>query len=434
MSQLKLKLKSHALVAVGGVLFPLLGFGATCDVKTYGAHGDGRHVDTAQIQQAINDTRCDSVVLGNGVFLSGSLVLKSNFKLEIQPDAVLKGVLDNSSYPSTNPPVTNSELNGYARKALVYGESLHDVSISGGGTIDGSGTNPDWVHHESTRPSAILLVLSKSVTVENISVKDAGMWAVVIGESENVTLRGLKIRSFVGPNRDGIDIVDSHRVLIENSSVISGDDAICLKSGSDFGVKDVVVRNSSVLQTGSNALKLGSASRGYFKNITFENVDVKNTYKAAMALMSIDGGTISNIKFKKIRIENAGSAILTVLGRRRFSFGSAGKIDGVSFSNISGSIRGTWGSIITGSSGLFSESKISNLSLSDVKLRFTSASTKFASDWPEYSGEYPDPDIWGDGPAYGFYFRHIDGLKLSKVDLRAARGETRPPMVRVDAP
>ena len=53
-----------------------------------------------------------------------------------------------------------------------------------------------------------------------------------------------------GPNADGIDIEHSARVVVQNSRVRCGDDALCLKAGFAPSLLrptvDVLVRNNSV--------------------------------------------------------------------------------------------------------------------------------------------------------------------------------------------
>src|SRR6185295_2960456 len=94
-------------------------------------------------------------------------------------------------------------------------------------------------------------------------------------EVENLTIRYLDIDSPLSGNRDGIDVVDGHHVLIENVVVRSEDDSICLKSGSRRGVEDVVVRKSHVRQSiVANGLKFGTASYGTLKRVLFEDITV----------------------------------------------------------------------------------------------------------------------------------------------------------------
>ena len=98
---------------------------------------------------------------------------------------------------------------------------------------------------------------------------------------------------FVHGNRDGCDVVDCWHVTVANCTIDSGDDAICLKSGSSRGVNDVLVKNCTVTKSQSNGLKFGTASTGPFTNITFQDCTLQNVAHSAMAVESVDGGAIS---------------------------------------------------------------------------------------------------------------------------------------------
>ena len=76
------------------VIFSLRVFGATCDVREFGARGDGVHLDTPAIEAAIQACaqRGGGVVeFGPGTYLSGSIELKDNITLSLAPGSRLSG-------------------------------------------------------------------------------------------------------------------------------------------------------------------------------------------------------------------------------------------------------------------------------------------------------------------------------------------------------
>lgn len=412
-----------------------------CDVRDYGARGDGVTKDTAAIQAAVDACagQGGEVHLSNGTFLSGTIRLESKLSFVVDAGATLLGTQDDADYPEQNPATANSQLNN-CRKALIYGENVHDVHLTGGGTIDGNGTAAKWNNPpEATRPMAIFVVLSSDVTVDSLTVKNSAMWTLVTMETDNVVIRGVTIDSTVGATRDGIDIVDDHHVLVENCTIKSEDDSVCLKSGVARGVDDVTVRNVHILQSGvANAMKLGTAGYGSFTNITFDSIDAAHADKAAMAVESVDGATIQNVAFQNISFHDVGTPFFVIIGDRGSRpLGSPrqiGSIDGVRFENVTGrSPRHAWGSILSGLTENGVTYPIRNVTFTDVNLTVQGHGSGTPADPPEYAGQYPDPNLWGDTPGYGLFLRHVDGVSFTRSSIALAGSDDRVEIHAVDA-
>lgn len=429
-------------------LFFLVGFKSpspiVCDVKDFGALGDGKTKDTQAIQAAID--RCagtgGTVILKNGVYVSGTLNLKSRMIFHIDITATLKGSKRDSDYPELSIDSDNSQL-ADLKKSLLFAKEVTDLTIEGRGKIDGSGGKLGWIIPwitESKRPMAIFIAQSKGIVIQDLRVRDAAMWGVVTLESDNVIIRGLDIHTPYLPNRDGIDIVDGHNVLIENNTVYSQDDSICLKTGSRHGTENVIVRNNIVrASTFANGLKLGTASVGSFKNILFENNSISNVNLAAMTVESIDGARVENIVFKDIDIRNTGTPFFILLGKRKEKENTlpVGSIDGVHFINIrSERTKKSWGSPIAGTviDGVRHAPKDITFKNVDVLFRGARRMSEVPSTPKEYKGQYPDPHMWGKLPASGLYFRHVDEIQIEDSLFRTSgRRDPRPVIVKDDA-
>jgi polygalacturonase len=110
------------------------------DVTSYGAIGDATTVSTAAIQRAIDACATAGggvVVVPPGVFLSGALYFKPGVDLEVRTGAVLKGTTNLADFP---PVYTSWEgVERYWTSGLLNFIGMRDVTLSGGGTIDGSG-------------------------------------------------------------------------------------------------------------------------------------------------------------------------------------------------------------------------------------------------------------------------------------------------------
>jgi polygalacturonase len=376
--------------------------------------------------------------------LSGTLRLRSGVTLSLDSGATLLGSQDDADYPTLSPPTNNTQL-ANCRKALLYAESAHDIRIAGAGVIDGNGGKPSWQgpaaqNPESKRPMAIFTALSRNVTIEGVTVKGAAMWAVVNLEVTNLTLRGITVDSTFSGTRDGIDVVDGAHVLIDDVDVTSQDDSICLKSGAPMGLSDVTVRNSRVHRSlVGNGLKFGTASYGPLSNVTFDGVSVEHVDKAAMALEAVDGSQISAVTFRNITFDDVGAPVFILLGDRGDTPAGSprrvGDVNGVSFENISGgSLRHAWGSAISGTvtpDGV--DHHVKNVSFSGIDFLAPGGVAAVPASPPEYAGQYPDANMWGDLPAYGFFLRHAINVSFAGASTALASPDARQPLVQLDA-
>jgi hypothetical protein len=356
----------------------------------------------------------------------------------VDEGATLRGTLDDADYPDQHPATNNSQLNN-CRKALIYAEGVHDLHLTGAGVIDGNGTAPKWNNPpEKTRPMAVFIALSSDVTVDRLTVKNSAMWTLVTMETDNVVIRDVNIDSTVGATRDGIDIVDGHHVLIENCTIKSEDDSVCLKSGVARGVDDVIVRNVHILQSGvANSMKLGTASYGSFTNIEFDTIDAYHADKAAMAVESVDGAMIGNVVFRNIQFHDVGTPLFVLIGDRGARPAGAprriGSIDGVRFENVTGDTpRHAWGSIVSGLRANGVTYPVRNLAFTDVNIAVRGRGAGTLGDPPEYAGQYPDPNLWGDVPGYGLFLRHVDGMSFTRSSIGLVGDDGRPELHAVD--
>jgi len=412
------------------------------DVKNYGAVGDGTTKDTAAIQAAIEAAAGTggSVYLHDGIFLSGMIQLRSNMTLYIDSSATLKGSPLAADYPDTSPLTYNTQIGVTANtnKALVYAENVENIKIDGGGTIDGSGdffNGPSGT--EATRPIAIYVVLSSNVTEQNIYIKKSGMWTVVNAESDYLTVRNIYLDVKLGSNRDGFDILDCWHLLLEDVTVSTGDDSICIKSGKRRGVQDVLIRNSNVVASGTNGLKFGTASYGAFKDVRFEDNMVKGVKYCAMCVESVDGADISNITFERIDVQDAGNPFFVILGKRsdratKDDSAKQGTLNTVTFKDIIGkNMNTTWGSPITGSNmSDGTKYTLQNINFINVDITYKGGKTTVPTEPKEYAlAQYPESNIFGDLPAYGYYVRHADGVTFTNVTTNVSPTDARSAIV-----
>ncbi len=411
------------------------------DVRDFGAVGDGVTNDQQAIQKAIDAAveAKGTVLLTAGKYLTGQLLLGSNMVLQIDSSATLLGIQSDAEAAYPHHLIETQYINRMlqdCQRRLIYGNHVENVTITGGGTIDGQGDYEPWMNvkelgTEKDRPSILAFVDAKNITVENITMIDPACWTQVYIESENITIRGIKVHTGnLTPNRDGIDIVDCHRVLIEDCDIKSEDDGICFKSGSEFGVKDVMVRRCVIDKLNVNAgncFKLGTDGLGSFMNFDVSELTLKNAFQnSALVVESMDGALIDNLNFNNINISNSGQAIFVLLADRRRTVQGRktriGSISNLHFRNIKGSgFTQEYPSIITGIPG----HHIQNVTFENLDLRLKGGVQEIGQKVKEYDGKYPEGSKFGVTNAHAFFVRHTDQVTFKNCKISTETDDAR---------
>ncbi len=301
-------------------------------VTKYGAVPDGKTVDTAAIQRAIDAAAKvgrGTVVFAPGIYLTGALFLKTGVNLDVGKGAILRGVQVLSAYPEMWTRVAGIEMTWPAALINVYRQS--GVRIFGQGTIDGNGKiwwDKYWrmrrsydkmglrwaADYDCRRPRLIQIYKSSNVSLDGLRLERSGFWTVHICFSREVTVDGVTIRNNIGgrgPSTDGIDVDSSSHVLIEHADISDNDDAIVLKSGRDADglrvdrpTEDVVVRDS-VVRDAAAGFTIGSETSGGIRNVKVENITVLAAVPKGIYFKSAKtrGGSIRNIVIRGMRME-----------------------------------------------------------------------------------------------------------------------------------
>jgi polygalacturonase len=303
------------------------------NIVDYGAKGDAVAINTESIQKAID--RCSSegggtVLVPNGIFMTGAIRLKNNVALYLDATAILKGVDD---------------LAAYFNKALVYAESQDNISISGPGKIHGHGDHPVFQSDDpyngikNVRPFAILFDKCTNVRLKEFTLNNSAFWCIKLLQCNNVTVDDINVISRVVANNDGIDITDCFNVRLANSFFDCGDDAICPKSESEIGVKKLVITNC-IIKSESNGIKFGTASIGGFEDIAISNCHIYDTRLAGIALELVDGGIFDRITINNITMHNVNGGLFIKLGHRKG--GKSGILRNIVVSNLIATGIGMW--------------------------------------------------------------------------------------------
>lgn len=265
------------------------------DVRDYGAIGDGTKDDGPAIQKAIDDANSAGggiILLSGRTYLSGPLKLGSCMNLMIRQGTTLKAL-----------PMDRYPVEGDRCPDFITAQKLHDVLISGGGTIDGQG-EPWWVKFDSKaqmpgRPRLLYLSRVERLAVSGLNIKDAPMFNVVLNNVTDTTISGLTITADANsPNTDGID-VRGVNTLITNCSIAVGDDNVAIGSPSSK------VRVTNCRFGVGHGLSIGSYTRSGVSDVVANNVTFDGTVTGIQGKSQRGrGGLVENLHYSNITMKN----------------------------------------------------------------------------------------------------------------------------------
>lgn len=404
------------------------------DARDFGAAGDGRTLDTAAIQKAVDacaKAGGGRVYLQGGRFLSGTIRLRSHVTLYVEAGAALVGSTNIDDYPDITPQIVYLYRARFTR-SLIYAEAAENIGIAGRGLIDGQGEHfPARRGDDKGRPYILRFSECRNVRVENVSFRDSARWLSHYLACENVTISGVSINSRIRENRDGMDIDSCRDVRISDCSIYSGDDAIVLKATAQRPCQHVVITNC-VLSSGASALKLGTESNGGFEDVAISNCTIYDTGNSGIAVEMVDGGTLDRVSVSNITMKNVGAPIFIRLGNRARPIPGLpepgmGSLRNVIIRDVQADGAGPIGCAISGLENF----PIENVTLENIRIRFTGGgkAEDAQRQIPEQVGSYPKYSMFGTLSAYGFFCRHVSNLRLHNIDLAFEQDDARPAIV-----
>lgn len=456
----------------------------TFDVRDYGAKGDGKTLDTAAVNKAIEAASAaggGTVAFPPGNYLSYTIRLKSNIALFLDQGSTIiaadqpqAGQSAESRYDNFEPNVFGDLVyqdfgHSHWRNSLIWGEGLENISILGPGKIWGRGLLRDGGTTQGQGNKTIALKLCRNVTLKDFSVLQGGWFVLLATGVDNMTISNISVDT----NRDGFDIDCCRNVHVSDCSINSPlDDAICLKSSYGLGyarsTDNVTITNCQVsgytMGTffdgtykppanggGTGRIKFGTESNGGFRNISISNCVF--VHCNGLAIESVDGAIIEDVTINNIAMEHiTNPPIFIRLGARmRGPEGiPIGAIRRVSISNVVAAyVASRAASPITGIPG----HPIEDLRLSNVRILYNGGdATRGAANGGRTGGRgtglppappdpfgtvelenvYPEPTMFGTLPAYGMYVRHARRITMDHIDLSLMQNDARPPFILYD--
>lgn len=269
---------------------------------------------TAAIQKAIDDCAGKGIVRldGKPLFVTAPLVLRSHTTLEIAPGTTLEGSTNHDDYPAME------IFRQQGSQPLLLAKDAEDITIRGGGTIDGRGES--WwplAASAAVRPRLIIFDHTKHVVMENVTVQNSPSWQIVPYYSEDLIFRNMTITApaRAAHNSDGIDPFASKHVLVDHVTIDTGDDNIAIKSGqpgsagSDAPSEDIRIVDCTFRH--GHGLSIGSELSGGAKNVVAERITFDGTDQGIRIKSGRDrGNDIGGFVFRDIAMKNVGTAIM----------------------------------------------------------------------------------------------------------------------------
>ncbi len=312
----------------------------TVNLKKFGAVGDGVTLNTKAFEKAIaalTKKGGGHLVVPQGVWFTGPIVLKSNIDLHLEVGAVIQFSGDEALYP-----VIKTSFEGLDTRRCqspLSANGAENISITGRGVIDGNGqcwrpvkrgkvTDGQWkdvlarpggveskkgywvpnqayadaeksanmnVPKASTdeewnrikrflRPVMVSLVNCKNVLLQGVIFQNSPAWNLHPLMCENIILDDVLARNpSYAQNGDALDLESCRNALIVNSKFDAGDDGICIKSGKDKDgrlrgrpCENVVVDGCTVF-AGHGGFVVGSEMSGGVRNILVSNCQFLGT-------------------------------------------------------------------------------------------------------------------------------------------------------------
>jgi polygalacturonase len=346
-------------------------------ITEFGARGDGSMLNTQAFAEAIRSCAAaggGTVVVPPGTWLTGPIRLESNINLFLE-----RGALIQFSNRFTDFPLI-AGLDGKSRRFMVT-PPLHafrasNIAITGYGVIDGAGeawryvkkeklTESQWKElvasggvlsadgrqwwpsreamqgeeylarleksgkemtaadaapaHEFLRPDLVRLVQCDGILIDGPTFRNSPKFHVHLVQSANIIVRNATIMTqWWAQNGDGLDLSACRNVLVYNTVVDAGDDAICLKPAriserqTPGPACENIVIADCIVYHGHGGVVIGSESLGGARNVsirncTFIGTDVGLRFKSLRGR----GGIVEKIFVEGIRMRDIqGEAIL----------------------------------------------------------------------------------------------------------------------------
>jgi polygalacturonase len=431
------------------------------NITSYGAVANSGAVCTKALQAAIDACNANGggdVVVPAGVFLMGTVHLKSNVHLYLQSGAILRGSANLNDYEPYKPDSPFAIIH----KGMFFTQDAENVSISGQGQIDGNGDNffelgkakkldsiatqysrqgTNFRHVDSgigdgpvvpkDRPYQMFVFSNcKRVSVQDIFITKSPFWCMHMADCDAVNITGIRLwNNLLAPNADGIDITSCINVIITGCDIRAGDDALAIV-GYDHHFEipgfehlhhlseNIIISNCN-LQSYSSGIRIGFLDQNTVRNIQVSNVNITNSTRG-IGIFLRDQGSLENISFSNIYIETHlrtgdwwGNGepihISAIRGKENVKLG---QIKHVSFTNIV--CKGENGMLLYGTN----ESILQDISFNHIRFEFADSKlNEVAGGNIDLRGTLRLQDGLFKSDIPGLLAQYVDGLSINDFKL-----------------
>ena len=437
------------------------------DITTHGAKGDGTTLNTQMIQQAVDachEAGGGVVSVPKGVFLTGSLRLKSGVVLRVEKDAILRGSPKIADYA-----VETAELhwfdaqdrlnmfksiNTQHRPALIYAEDAEQVRLEGSGVIDGQGgvaskIFPNKGDPQRRIPMLIRFERCRDVKLSGLTLIDPAMFATFFACCTDIQIERITVRSRgSAAYGNAFVLAGSRRVSIKDCDADCKDDCIALQTfHPDWPNEDIEISGCR-MTTRWCAIRIGCESFGATRRLTMRDCTFTDC-QGGIKIESSGGQTHEDLSFSNIEMSKVCQPIMVLASRFAFSKHHQtrrppiGHIRNVRFDHIKAVVGD--GGILRSKSGWEAPykrycsavvsrpgSRIEDISFSDIDITFPGGGTAEQASRLDVGElleafEYIKWAVPFDGelPASALYLRHVKGVHLENVRYSVEQPDAR---------
>ena len=398
---------------------------AVFNIKNYGARGDGKTINTQAFNKTMDacaEAGGGTVVVPAGIYLTGTVRMKSHMTLLLEKGAVIKGVADLEAYVPYVPTREMDKSDNANRfkwnRALILGVGVTNVAITGSGTIDGDHVFDPQGEERMRGPHTVLFAESRNLSFNGITVVNAANYAFMAYDIENAVYSNLTVEQ----GWDGVHIRGGKHIVIRNSSFYTGDDAIA------GGYWEDMVINECQINSSCNGIRMISPADGLsISHCTFTGPgkfphrtsgERQRTNMLSAILLQPGGwgrtpGIVDRVHIHDISISNVNNPLMIILNEGN----DAGTIlvermKAVQV-NVSASSVESW------KGGVFDE-----LTFRDISIEYAGHPDASSSD-ASLGQPGVDARIL---PCWGWFVRNVKRITFENVELKYAGTDPRPAM------